>query len=219
MRALAAEFTGTFFLVFAGTGAIVFNATQGGVIGHVGIALTFGLVVMVMIVTFGDVSGAHLNPAVSLGFAISGRFPWQKLPGYVGAQIAGACAASLVLKVLVPASETLGATVPAGSAGQSFLLECLLTGMLMYTVLSVSDGSKEKGIMASVVIGGLIALEALFAGPISGASMNPARSIGPAVVSGSLQYLWIYLAAPVLGALLAVPWCRLIRQNPCCCSS
>jgi aquaporin Z len=208
---LAAEFLATFIMVFAGTGAIVIDQAHGGVIGHVGVALTFGLVVMAMIHTFGDISGAHMNPAVTLAFAVAGRFPWSRVAGYILAQLAGAFAASGLLKFLFPASVTLGATLPAGSVGQAFVLEIVLTAILMLTILSVSTGAREKGITAAIAIGSVVGLEAMFAGPVSGASMNPARSLAPAVVSGNFQHLWLYPAATVIGALLAVPLCRLVR--------
>lgn len=216
MKKLLAEFLGTFALVFAGTGAIVINAASGGAIGHLGIALVFGLVVLAMIHTFGDISGAHLNPAVSLAFAAARRFAWTAVPGYVAAQVAGGLAASALLQMLFPQGGSLGATLPAGSAGQSFILEAVLTAMLMFSILSVSTGAREKGITAGITIGAVVALEALFAGPISGASMNPARSLAPALVSGHMSHLWLYLAAPVAGALLAVPLCALVRAPGCC---
>ena len=212
MNKLLSELLGTFTLVFAGTGAIVINDVSGGVIGHAGIALTFGLVVMAMIYTFGEVSGAHLNPAVTLGFAVAGRFEWKNVPGYVLAQIIGAVAASGLLHWLFPAHEKLGATLPAGSAMQSFVLELILTAILMLVILRISTGAKEKGITAGIAIGGVIALEAMFAGPICGASMNPVRSLAPALVSGHLEHLWIYLAAPTLGALLAVPLAKMTNE-------
>ncbi len=215
-KKLLAEFLGTFCLVFAGTGAIVINEASGGAIGHAGIALTFGLIVLAMIHTFGDVSGAHLNPAVTVGFAVSGRFTWREVPGYIVAQIIGALAASGLLRFLFPANELLGATLPAGTGGQSFVLEVVLTAILMLTILSVSTGAKEKGVTAGIVIGAVVALEAMFAGPVSGASMNPARSLAPALVSGHLEHLWIYLAAPVAGALLAMPLCIGVREPGCC---
>ena len=213
---LLAEFLGTFALVFAGTGAIVINAVSGGAITHVGIALTFGLIVLAMIYTFGDLSGAHFNPAVTLAFAAARRFAWRDVPGYVAAQAAGAFAASGLLRGLFPAHATLGATLPAGTAGQSFILELILTALLMLVVLNVSTGAKEKGITAGLVVGSVIALEAMFAGPICGASMNPVRSLAPAVVSGHLEHLWVYLTAPTLGALLVVPLCPLLRGRGCC---
>lgn len=218
MKKLFAEFLGTFALLFAGTGAIVINA-QTGAVTHPGIAITFGLIVMAMIYAFGDVSGAHLNPAVTTAFAAAGRFPWGEVPGYLAAQSAGAFAASGLLRVLFPADATLGATLPSGTAMQSFILEIVLTFILMLVILSVSTGAKEKGITAGIAIGGVIALEAMFAGPICGASMNPIRSIAPAVVAGRVEHLWVYLAGPVIGALLAIPACCGVREPGCCCSS
>ena len=218
LKKLAAECLGTFGLVFAGTGAIVANNASHGAVSHAGVAMTFGLIVLAMIDTFGDVSGAHLNPAVTLAFAAARRFPWKAAPGYLLAQEIGALAASGLLRFLFPADELLGATLPAGPAGQSFILEIVLTFFLMLVILSVSTGSKEKGITAGITIGAVIGLEAMFAGPICGASMNPARSLAPALVSGHLQFLWIYLLAPVLGALLAVPACCAFREADCCAS-
>ena len=216
MKKCAAEFVGTFALVFAGTGAIVINETSGGAITHVGISLTFGLIVLAMIYTVGDISGAHLNPAVSLGFFAARRFPLREVVPYVLGQCAGAFAASGVLRFLFPQNATLGATQPAGSATQSFVLEVILTAILMFVILSVSTGAAEKGITAGIAVGAVIALEAMFAGPISGASMNPARSLAPAVVSQHLSGLWIYLLAPVIGGLLGVIGCRCVREEGCC---
>ncbi len=207
MRKPFAEFLGTFAVVFAGTGAIVINDLSGGTIGHPGIALTFGLMVLAMIYTFGDVSGAHFNPAVTIAFATARRLPWREVPSYTGAQFLGALVASGTLHGLFPTHGTLGATIPSGPLSQSFVLEGILTFLLMLVILSVSTGSKEKGITAGIAIGAVIALEAMFAGPICGASMNPARSLGPALVSGKLDSLWIYLAAPLVGATLAIPAC------------
>ena len=216
MNKLAAEFFGAFALVFAGTGAIVINDVTGGAVTHAGIALTFGLVVLAMIYTVGDVSGAHLNPAVTLGFFAAGRCGMTTVLSYTTSQLLGATAASLLMRVLFPQNETLGITLPAGSVLQSFILETVLTFILMWVILSVSTGAKEKGITAGIAVGSVIGLEAMFAGPISGASMNPARSVGPALVSMHFENLWIYLVAPVLGALIAVPVCRLICPEKCC---
>jgi len=216
MNKYLSEFLGTFAMVFAGTGAIVINAVSHGAISHPGVALTFGLIVLAMIYSFGDVSGAHLNPAVTTAFALAGRFAWREVFPYIGAQLAGAFAASGLLRVLFPTDARLGATLPAGSPMQSFILELVLTFILMLVILSVSTGAKEKGITAGIAIGSVIALEAMFAGPISGASMNPARSIAPAVVTGHLQHLWVYLAATTLGAGLAVPACCGVRGKNCC---
>lgn len=216
MKKYVSEFLGTFALVFAGTGAIIINQASNGAVTHVGIALTFGLVVLAMIYTFGDVGGAHLNPAVTTAFAAARRLPWREVPRYIAAQILGAFAASGLLKFLFPAHSTLGATLPAGSAMQSFFLEVVLTFILMLVILSVSIGAKEKGITAGIAVGAVIGLEAMFAGPISGASMNPARSLAPAVVSGNLQHLWVYLIATTIGALIAVPACCAVRERGCC---
>ncbi len=216
MKKLAGEFIGTFSLVFAGTGAIVVNETSNGAVTHVGVALTFGLVVLAMIYTVGDISGAHLNPAVSLGFFAARRFSMREVIPYIVSQCAGAFAASGVLRLLFPRDATLGATLPAGSATQSFVLELILTAILMFVILSVSTGAAEKGITAGIAVGSVIGLEAMFAGPICGASMNPARSLAPAVVSQHLSSLWIYLVAPTTGALLAVIGCRCVREEGCC---
>lgn len=219
MRPFAAEFLGTFCLVFAGTGAIIANEASRGAVSHVGVALTFGLVVMAMIYTLGDVSGAHLNPAVTLGFWLARRIDAATITPYLLAQILGALAASGLLRTLFPESEKLGATLPAGPWWQSFTLEIVLTFILMFVILNVATGGKEKGIMAGAAIGGVVALEALFAGPICGASMNPARSLAPAVVSGQLTELWIYLLAPTIGAALAVGACLCVRHGEACCCS
>lgn len=208
-RSLLAEFFGTFSLVFCGTGAIVINEVQGGAITHVGIALTFGLIVLALIYALGDISGCHLNPAVTTGFWLAGRFPATQVGPYLVSQCAGALLASVTLRLLFPTATTLGATLPAGAGWQSFVLELILTLMLMVVILCVSTGAKEKGIMAGVAVGAVIALEAMFAGPVCGASMNPARSLAPAIVSGRIAELWIYLCAPVIGAAAGV---ALFRQ-------
>lgn len=215
-KKLFAEGLGTFVLVFAGTGAIVINDATSGGVTHVGIALTFGLVVLAMIYAVGDISGAHLNPAVTGGFWLAGRFPGNKVLPYIASQCLGAGAASGALRFLFPAHPTLGATFPSGAESQSFVLELILTFILMFVILNVSIGAKEKGITAGMAVGAVIALEALFAGGICGASMNPARSLAPALVSGHLQHLWIYLTAPPLGASLAVLACRGCQDEACC---
>lgn len=212
-RRVAAELVGTFVLVFAGTGAIVVNDLTGAVT-HPGIALTFGLVVLSLIYALGDASGAHLNPAVTIGFVIARRFATKDALFFALAQIAGALAASFLLRLLFPTASTLGATIPHGSDLQSFVLEVVLTWFLMLVVLCVSTGAKEKGITAGIAVGAVIGLEAMFAGPICGASMNPARSLAPAVASGLLDHLWVYLTAPVLGAALAVPTFAVVRPLP-----
>ena len=214
MNKLFAEAFATFALVFAGTGAIVIDDVSGGPITHVGVALVFGLVVMAMIYAVGDISGAHLNPAVTLGFFAARRFPARSVIPYIASQTAGAVAASALLCVLFPSHMTLGATLPTGGWQQSFVLEVVLTAILMFVILGVSTGAKEKGIMAGAAVGAVIAFEALFAGPICGASMNPARSLAPAVVSGAMHELWIYLLAPVLGSCLGVAAYRLVQPPP-----
>ena len=213
MKKYLAELLGTFTLVFCGTGAIVINQESGGAVTHVGIATTFGLVVMAMIYTFGSVSGAHLNPAVTLAFRWFGNISSRDSAAYIGSQVAGALLASSVLWWLFPENERLGATLPAGSAMQSFVLEVLLTFFLMLVILRTSQSDRETRSLAGITIGSVVLLEAMFAGPVSGASMNPARSLSPAAVSGHWQHLWIYLTAPVLGALLAVPCSRFFDQN------
>jgi aquaporin NIP len=213
---LTAEFVGTFMLVLAGCGAIVFNDISGGAIGHAGIAATFGLVVMTGIYAVGDTSGAHFNPAVTLAFAASGRFAKRKVAPFWAAQLAGAILAAAILKIYAPEHQTLGATVPAMDVWRVALLELILTWWLVVVIMSVATGAKEKGLFAGIAIGATVALEAMFAGPITGASMNPARSIGPALLSGELHDLWLYIVAPMLGALLAVATCRHIHSGPCC---
>ena len=215
-RKCGAEAFGTFALVFAGTGAVVINEVTGGAVTHVGIALTFGLVVMAMIYAVGDISGAHLNPAVTLGFFAARRLAMGSVLPFIVSQSTGALLASLLLRFLFPRNSTLGATFPAGSSIQSFVLEAVLTCILMFVILSVSTGAKERGITAGIAVGGVIAFEALFAGPISGASMNPARSFAPALVSQHFSRLWIYLVAPIAGALLAVIACGCVREKGCC---
>ena len=214
MKKYIAEFIGTFALVFCGTGAIVINQESAGLITHPGIALTFGLIVMVMIYALGPVSGAHLNPAVTIAFAVAKKFPVKEILPYLISQVAGAMSASLVLHYLFPASQFLGSTLPAGEEMQSFILEVILTFFLMLVIIQVATGSKEQGMFAGLAIGSTVLLEAMFAGPICGASMNPARSLSPAVVSGHLEHLWIYLVAPVSGAILAVAvWYFINTEN------
>ena len=214
VRKCAAEMMGTFALVFAGTGAVVIDSISGGQITHVGVALTWGLVVMALIYAVGDVSGAHLNSAVTIGFWLSRRLPGRMVGPYLVSQAMGAFLASALLRVMFSNVAFLGATLPAGPWWQSFVLEVLLTAGLMFVALCVSTGPKEMGVMAGIAVGGVVGLEAMFAGPISGASMNPIRSLAPAVVSGHLDFVWIYLAAPVIGAAVSVP-CWAVTRGPC----
>lgn len=214
MKQYLAEFLGTYALVFAGTGAIVIDQQTHGSVTHVGVAITFGLVVMSMIYAFGEISGAHLNPAVSIAFTLAGKFPIRQLLQYVVSQLGGAVMASITLKFLFPDSLHLGATLPAGSDMQSFILEFILTFFLMLVIINVAKGSKEQGMFAGLAIGSVVGLEAMFAGPICGASMNPARSFAPALVSGHMEHLWIYIAATIIGAAAAIPVWKYLNYKP-----
>ncbi len=198
------EGIGTFLLVFCGTGAVVVDAYTGGTVTHVGISVTFGLIVTAVVYALGDISGAHINPAVTVAFWAAGRIPLREVLPYAISQLAGAALASLVLRLLFPEVTTLGETLPNAGLLRCFILEVILTFILMFVILHVAIGSKEQGIMAGLAIGMTVLLEALFAGPISGASMNPARSFGPALVNWNLDGLWLYFVAPVGGALLSV---------------
>lgn len=216
MQRYLSELIGTLAMVFCGAGAIIINDISGGTVTHVGVALTFGLIVMTMVYSLGDLSGAHINPAVTIAFWAAGRFHKKEVLPYIIAQIAGAIMASAILYLLFPSQETQGGTTPSGTSMQSFILEVILTFILMFVIMKVSTGSKETGTMAGIAIGGVVGLEALFAGPITGASMNPARSIAPAIFSGHTEYLWLYISAPILGALLAIFVCKLIKGKACC---
>jgi aquaporin Z len=217
MKNYWAELLGTYILVFVGAGAIVIDSVTGGGVSHLGIGLTFGLVVMAMIYTIGDISGAHINPAVTIAFAVAKRFPKSEVFPYISFQVIGAILASATLYFLFPGAVNMGQTLPLNDNWlQSFVLELILTFILMFVILNVSTGAKEKGITAALAIGGVVAFEATFAGPICGASMNPARSIGPALFSGDLTHLWLYVVATTLGAILAVYSCRLVQDEDCC---
>jgi MIP family channel proteins len=209
-RALVAELIGTFALVFAGAGAIVVDAKTHA-IGHVGIAISFGLVIMVMIYAVGHISGAHFNPSVSLAFALTRHFPWARVAAYWTAQVAGALFAAGILRMSLDNHAHVGATLPAGSQGQAFLWEAVLTFFLMFVIMAVATDTRAVGEAAAIAIGGTVGLDAMFGGPISGASMNPARSLGPAVVSGELHALWVYLVAPLLGAAVAAIAYQFVR--------
>ena len=216
MKKYISEFIGTFSLIFCGTGAMTVNEVTGGDVTHVGIAITWGLIVMAMIYAFGETSGAHFNPAVTIAFAYAKKFAWKEVPKYILAQVLGAFLASFILLFLFPKSEFLGATIPTVDVWRAFVLELLLTFFLMVTIINVSTGSKEIGVIAGIAIGGVVLLEATFAGPITNASMNPARSLAPNIVSGNIQGLWLYMFAPILGALLAVVSCKLVKDDNCC---
>lgn len=216
MKKYISELIGTFSLVFCGTGAMTVNEITGGDVTHVGVAITWGLIVMAMIYAFGEISGAHFNPAVTIAFAYAKKFSWKEVPKYIAMQLVGALLASLVLLYLFPEAELYGATIPTLDMWRAFVLELLLTFFLMLVIINVSTGSKEVGTMAGIAIGGVVLLEAMFAGPMTKASMNPARSIAPALVSGHYQHLWLYMIAPVIGALLAVVSCKLVKDEQCC---
>ncbi len=211
-RLLGAEALGTFALVFFGCGAIMVDA-EGGDLGQVGISIAFGLVVMTMVLAFADVSGAHINPAVTLALAARRRLPWAAVPGYWGAQVAGAIAAAIVLRSSLGDVAALGATSPSGTDVQSFVWEVVMTAALLVVILAVVTGPQLAIAAAAFAIGGTIALASLVGGPISGASLNPARSLGPALVSGELDSLWIYLTAPLLGGLLGALVYDLVRPR------
>jgi aquaporin NIP len=213
LRKAVSEIIGTFALVFCGTGAIVIDKVSGGAVTHVGVAITFGLIVMAMIYGLGEISGAHLNPAVSIAFTLAGRLPLKSLGIYLVSEIVGALLASLALRLLFPTDELLGTTLPAGTAWQSFALELILTFFLMLVIMGVATGSKEQGLFAGIAIGSVILLEAMFAGPICGASMNPARSLAPAIISGHTEHLWVYLTAPIFGAALAIPTWKFLNAK------
>lgn len=208
-----AEILGTFALVFFGTGAIIINQQTNGAITHMGVSITFGLIVMVMIYALGNISGAHLNPAVTIAFFVAGKFKLKGVAPYILAQTIGAFLASYLLFVLFPENEVLGSTLPSGTVWQSFILEVILTYFLMLVILNVATGSKEQGLFAGIAIGATVALEAIFAGPVCGASMNPIRSLSPAVISGHTESLWVYLIACPIGAILSVPTWKFLNNK------
>lgn len=213
MRKYLSEIIGTFALVFCGTGAIVIDHVSGGAVTHLGVSMTFGLIVLAMIYALGDISGAHLNPAVTIGFTVAKRLALKETVPYIMAQAIGAFAASYCLKLLFPHEVNLGATIPSGSTMQSFVLELILTFFLMFVIMNVSTGANEKGITAGIAISSVIGLEAIFAGPISGASLNPIRSLAPAMISGDMTSIWIYLTAPVIGSVIAVLAFNLLKEK------
>lgn len=218
MKQYISETIGTFALIFCGCGAMTINEITNGSISHVGVAITWGLIVMTMIYAFGEISGAHFNPAVSIAFAFAKEFAWKEVPKYILAQSIGAIFASFMLWFLFPESQFLGETTPAAGFPpyKAAILEFILTFFLMVVVINVSTGSKEIGTMAAIAVGAVILLEAMFAGPITKASMNPIRSIAPAIFTGNFQYLWLYITAPILGAITAVSSCKLVKDDKCC---
>lgn len=218
MKKYYAEIIGTFAMVFCGCGAMTINEITNGSITHVGVAITWGLIVMAMIYAFGEISGAHFNPAVTIGFAFAKKFSWNLVPKYILAQAIGGIFAAFLLWFLFPESQFLGETRPADGfpAYKAAILEFLLTFFLMVVIINVSTGSKEIGTMAAIAVGGVILLEAMFAGPMTKASMNPIRSIAPALFTGNFQYLWLYITAPILGAIAAVSSCKLVKDDKCC---
>jgi MIP family channel proteins len=211
LRRAGAELVGTYALVTAGCGAIMVD-TQTGTLGHTGVALTFGLVIMVMIAATGHISGAHFNPAVTTAFALTRHFPWRDVPFYVGGQVLGAVFGALTLRVVIGDVANLGVTLPAGSVGAAFGLEVLLSAVLMFVIIAVATDTRAVGEIAAIAIGATVALDALWGGPISGASMNPARSLGPALVAGVGADQWIYIVAPLIGAAIGGFLYQWLRQ-------
>jgi MIP family channel proteins len=212
LQRVVAEAIGAFALVLAGCGAIMVNS-QTNALTHVGVALVFGLVIMVMISATGHLSGAHFNPAVTTAFALTRHFPWREAPAYISGQLLGATTAAFILRVIFGNVAHLGATLPTGSPGQSFWLEMIMTAFLMFVIVAVATDIGASDQLAAVAIGGTVALDALFGGPISGASMNPARSLGPALIAGVWQHQWLHVIAPLLGAAIGACSYQFIRQN------
>lgn len=202
-KSIVTEFIGAYAIVFFGCGSVVVDTLKGGLIGHVAINVSFGVIVAVMIYAFGNVSGAHFNPAVTLAFAVSKKFEWNRVIPYIISQVLGGMGGAFMLWVIFPDTITYGENMALGTVFQTFVLEVVMSFFLMLIIYSVSTGHMEKGIMAGVAIGGYIAIEGYIAGPISSSSMNPARSIGPAIFSGNMGDLWIFILAPIIGALLA----------------
>lgn len=213
IQAVAAEFIGTFALVFAGTGAVVSNALSGSALGHVGVAITFGLVIMVMIYATGHVSGAHFNPAVTAAFALARHFPAGRVLPYWAGQTLGALLGSLAVRYLIGNAGGLGVTHPSNGAMQGMVMEGVLTFILMFVITAVATDTRAVGQAAAIAIGGTVGLEAMFAGPITGASMNPARSLGPALVAGDFTDIWVYVAGPLIGAALGALTYQALRMR------
>ncbi|HRG89235.1 MAG TPA: aquaporin [Chitinophagales bacterium] len=212
MKKYLSEALGTFILIFAGTGCVIVNTQTGGALGLPGIAAVWGLLIIALIYAFGDISGTHLNPAVTIAFAVDKRFEWKEVPAYLGSQFTGALAGSLVLHLLFPNDTQLGITQPSGSESQAFIMELIMTFILMMVILRISVGAKEKGITAGIAIGGTVWLLVLFGGPVCGTSLNPTRSLAPAIVTGNMNAIWVYLTAPFAGALSAVFIHKLLHE-------
>lgn len=213
VRPLVAEAIGTFALVFAGCGAIMVDAKTHA-LGHVGVAITFGLVIMFGIYAVGHISGAHFNAAVTFAFALTRHFPWPRALAYWGAQFVGAVAAAALLRSALGNIAHVGATLPSGSGGQSFVFELVMSAFLMFVIIAVATDTRAVGEAAAIAIGGTIGLDAMFGGPISGASMNPMRSLGPALVSGDLHALWLYILAPLAGTSIGGVAYQFVRSEP-----
>lgn len=212
----AAEALGTFALVTGGCGAIMVNHATGA-LGHGGVAASFGLVIMVMIAALGHLSGAHFNPAVTLAFAVTRHFAWRDVPSYLVGQLLGAVGGAVTLRALFGLEAGLGATVPSGSPLQALGIEVLLTAVLMFVIVSVATDTRAVGELAAVAIGGTVALDALWGGPVTGASMNPARSFGPALVAGLWSSHWVYWVGPIAGALLGAALYQWLRSGAGVC--
>lgn len=211
LKRAGAELVGTYALVTAGCGAIMVNSSTGS-LTHVGVALTFGLIITVMVAALGHLSGAHFNPSVTIAFAVTRHFSWRDVLAYVGGQLIGAIAGALTLRALFGSVANLGATLPVGSAWQSLGLEILLTAVLMFVIIAVATDSRAAGQLAALAIGATVALDALWGGPISGASMNPARSFGPAFIAGVWQDQWVYWIGPLIGAVLGAAIYQFLRS-------
>jgi len=211
VRKVVAEIIGTFFMIFAGCGSVVIDKKTNGSITHLGVSLAWGMVVMIVIYTLGHISGAHLNPSVTLAYAVVRRFPWNQVPAYMGAQVFGSIAAGFVLRLMFGEVAHIAATVPTGSAMQSFVLEILITFFLMFVVSAVATDTKAIGELAGLAVGTTVAMNVIFAGPISGASMNPARTIGSAVAGNKYTNIWVYMVAPPVGAVMGAMAYNMIR--------
>jgi aquaporin NIP len=211
-RRAGAELVGTYALVTAGCGAIMVDATTGS-LSHLGVAITFGFVILVMVAAIGHLSGAHFNPAVTVAFAVTRHFPWREVPVYTAGQLLGAVGGALTLRALLGSTAHLGATIPAGSVGQSLGMEVLLSASLMFVVISVATDTRAVGHLAAIAIGLTVMVDALWGGPVSGASMNPARSFGPALIAGTWTAHWIYWIGPLVGTIIGALVYQFLRVS------